>query len=107
MGKTAEPIALAQPREAERNIVEHLHSEFVAGSEATAVVTLDHQANVLLMDSGNYSAYQRGRPYRYIGGWATSSPVRLCPPHHAHWHVVVDLGGRRGQVQAGIQVIGA
>ena len=83
----------------------YLHADFSGGSDFVALVTLDGQANVMLLNDSNYSAYQSGRTFQYYGGWATSSPVRLSPPHHGHWHVVVDLGGSAGAVRASVRVI--
>lgn len=83
----------------------YLHTEFWGGCEAVALITLHGQANVLLLDDINYSAYGAGRSYQYCGGWATHSPVKLSPPHHGHWHVVIDLGGSAGNVRAGVRVI--
>jgi hypothetical protein len=68
-------------------------------------VTLDHQGNVMLLDDAAFSAYRAGLPFTYYGGWAAASPVRLQPPSLGHWHVVVDLGGRSGQVRAGIRIV--
>jgi uncharacterized protein DUF1883 len=82
-----------------------LHTEFTGGSECIALITLDAQANVMLLGDTNFHAYQQGGSFQYCGGWATRSPVRLVPPHHDRWHVVVDLGGRAGRIQAGIRVI--
>lgn len=85
--------------------MDFLHSEFHGGPRDFAVVTLDSQANVLLLDDHNFQAYRRGATYRYIGGLAKQSPVRLSPPHHDHWHVVVDLGGYAGTVRAGVRIL--
>jgi len=82
----------------------YLHSNFQIGPEDTVVVTLSHQARVLLLDSTNYSHYRCGRSFRYRGGWSSRTPVRLTPPCRGNWHVVVDLEGRAGTVRAGIQV---
>lgn len=71
---------------------------------ATAVVTLDKQANVQLMTSSAYQSYKAGRQYRYHGGLAKQSPVRIGIPNNGHWYVVVDLGGYAGSVRAGVQV---
>lgn len=83
-----------------------LHTEFRGGSESVVIVTLDRQANVMLLDDLAFSAYRAGGRFTYHGGWATTSPVQLRPPSSGHWHVVVDLGGRGGQVRAGIRVVG-
>ncbi len=82
-----------------------LHTDFHGGPSDTAVVTLDSQANVMLLDELNFQAYRRGASYRYVGGLAKQSPVRLSPPHRGHWHVVVDLGGNGGSVRAGVRIL--
>jgi len=64
-------------------------------------------ANVQLMDNSNFSNYKNGRQYRYIGGLAKQSPVRLATTHSGHWHVAVDMRGMRGQVNAGVRVLPA
>jgi Domain of unknown function (DUF1883) len=68
-------------------------------------VTLDSQANVRLLDSINFSRYQRGQQHQGIGGRALRSPVRLAVPSSGHWHVVVDPGGYVGTVGASVRVI--
>ena len=68
-------------------------------------VTLDKQANVRVLDGGNYSRYQRGEQHTYYGGLAKESPVRIAPPHAGHWHVVIDLGGYAGTVRASVRVV--
>jgi hypothetical protein len=83
----------------------YLHYEVDAGPDEVIEVTLDKQANVLLLDDPNYRDYQAGRSYRYHGGLATVSPVRLRPPHSGPWHVVVDLGGYPGSVRASVETI--
>lgn len=82
-----------------------LHSESHLDRGDVAVVTLDSQANVMLMDDINFSAYRSGRSYRYCGGLAKRSPVRLAAPHSGHWNVVVDLGGYAGSVRAGVSFL--
>jgi hypothetical protein len=56
-------------------------------------------ANVLLLDSANYSAFRSGRKYRYHGGLAKRSPVTLTVPRSGHWCVVVHMQGLRGTVR--------
>ncbi|WP_315803018.1 DUF1883 domain-containing protein [Bradyrhizobium sp. SZCCHNS3002] len=67
-------------------------------------VSLDHVANVRLMDASNFHSYQRGDQHRYFGGEARRSPVRLRVPQSGHWHVAIDLGGRAGTIRAGVRV---
>jgi len=71
---------------------------------STIVVTLDRQANVQLMDSGNYSNYTRGRQYRYFGGLMKKSPANIPVPRDGHWFVAIDLGGGSGRVRSGVSV---
>lgn len=82
-----------------------LHWDGWRGPEDLIVVTLDHAANVQLLDDIAFAAYRSGRSYHYRGGYFRQSPVHLRPPHHGHWHVVVDLGGHCGTVRAGVRVL--
>ncbi len=83
-----------------------LHNDlgFLSGKE-TVEVTLDHAANVRLMDSNNFSNYRKGGRHKYFGGHVTRSPVRLSIPRAGYWHVAIDLGGYSGRVRAGVRVI--
>ena len=85
--------------------MEFLHTDFWGGANDVVLVSLDGQANVMILDDSNFSAYRHGHSFNYHGGWATQSPVRLSPPRHGHWHVVVDLGGYSGSVRAGVRII--
>ncbi len=84
--------------------MKYLHYEVSTNSDDVIEVTLDSQANVLLLDSWNYSRYREGESFEYRGGWAKQSPVRFSPGS-GNWHVVVDLGGYAGSVGAGVRVI--
>ncbi|WP_437982912.1 DUF1883 domain-containing protein [Sorangium sp. So ce117] len=82
-----------------------LHSEVNTGPGDAIAVTLEgNAANVLVMDSQNFQNYRRGASFRHYGGHSTRPQVIIRPPS-GHWHVVVDLGGRRGHVRAGVQVV--
>jgi hypothetical protein len=83
-----------------------LHWEGCIDPADRVIVTLDHAANVQLLNDLNFGAYRAGRSFRYSGGYYRESPVVLRPPHHGHWHVAVDLGGHAGHVRAGIRVLG-
>jgi hypothetical protein len=82
-----------------------IHTDFQGSEGDVAIVTLDAQANVMLLDESNFSAYQNAGTFNYFGGWATKSPVRLVAPRSGHWHIVIDMGGGAGQVRASIQVV--
>jgi len=86
-------------------VLNYLHYEFNLSTADVVEVTLDKQANVRLMDTNNYNNYRNGKQHRYIGGLVKSSPIRLSPSSSGHWHVVVDLGGYAGTVNASVRVV--
>ncbi|MCK9400656.1 MAG: DUF1883 domain-containing protein [Bacteroidales bacterium] len=83
----------------------YLHYEFSLTSNDVVEVTLDKQANVRLLDSSNFQKYRSGQKYTFYGGGVTKSPVHIRPPHGGHWHVVIDLGGYAGTVNASVNII--
>ena len=84
----------------------YLHYDLDLKANDIIEVMLDNQANVRLLDEMNFSAYQRGGRHTYQGGGlAKQSPVRLVPPHSGHWHLVIDLGGYPGTVQASVRTL--
>jgi hypothetical protein len=83
----------------------HLLTELDLKDGDVLEVSLDGQANVLLLDPANYDSYRNGQSYRYFGGHAVSSPVRLAPPRGGKWYLVVDLGGYAGHVEAGVRLL--
>lgn len=85
--------------------MDFLHQEFDAGPADVIEVTLDHAANVQLLDPPNYEHYRARRPFRYFGGHVTHSPFRLRPPRRGHWHLVIDLGGSAGMVRAATRLL--
>ena len=68
-------------------------------------VTLTRGANVRLLDSSNFSDYTAGRSYRYQGGLAQQSPVRIGIPSSGIWHLIVDMQGLRGSPDASVRVL--
>lgn len=84
-----------------------LHYTVQTGPSDVVQVSLDKQANVLLLDETNFQNFRHGRQYRYRGGLAKQSPVRLRAPHPGRWKVVVNLGGCPGTVRASCQVLRA
>jgi len=83
----------------------YLNQEFEAGPDDVVEITLDGQANVMLLDPINYEHYRKREPFKYYGGLAKYTPMRMVPPHPGKWHVVVDLGGSAGTVRAGMLLL--
>jgi hypothetical protein len=89
-------------------MAEFLHKEVEAGPEDTLEVTLDHPANVLLLDQDNFDLYRTRKPYKYyFGSYIRQGLTRIRPPFKGHWHVVVDLGGGPGTVTAALKTSGS
>ncbi|WP_019554460.1 DUF1883 domain-containing protein [Propionispira raffinosivorans] len=76
----------------------------VAGGNKVRV-TLDIQANVMLMDRMNFSLYNDSLAFKYFGGYYKSSPVTIDVPDTDHWYVIIDLGGAAGPVKTTCSVI--
>ncbi len=83
----------------------YIHQEFNLSSGQAIEVTLDKQANVLLLDATNYSHYRRRQQFRYYGGLVKVSPYRIAAPHAGHWHLVIDRGGLGGTVRAATRLV--
>jgi hypothetical protein len=83
-----------------------IHTDVDVTGPAVAIVTLNHQANVMLLDPMNYEAYCARRLYLYVaGGWIKRSPVRMRIPSPGRWHIVVDLYGTPGHISATVHIV--
>jgi hypothetical protein len=87
------------------SIMNYLHNELQLHSGDIVEVTLDHAANVQLLDSANFDQYKQGKRYSYHGGYYKETPVRLQAPCDGRWYIVVDLGGGPGTVRASLRVL--
>ena len=86
--------------------MDYLHKEFdLADGDVIEVTLAGNAANVLLLDEGNFQNYRQGKPYDYFGGYVRTSPYRIKAPRPGHWHLVIDLGGGAGRVQASSRII--
>ena len=63
-------------------------------------VTLDRAANVLLVSESDFRRYRDGQAYHYYGGLARRSPVVFDVPRAGNWYVVINLGGRTGNIRS-------
>lgn len=84
---------------------EHLHADFHLDEGDIVHVTIDHQANVMLLDDSAYYSYRSGGRFQYHGGHYDVSPINIAAPSTGHWHVVIDLGGRSGTIRHSIKII--
>lgn len=84
---------------------EHLHADFHLDRGDIVRITIDRQANVMLLDDFGYNDYKSGRQFRGVGGNYRTSPINIAAPSTGHWHVVIDLGGGSGTIKHSINVI--
>jgi hypothetical protein len=85
---------------------DYLHQEVQLDADDVVEVTLDHPANVLLLNTTQFAEYRNRKPFRYeAGGYYKTTPARIPAPYPGPWHVVVDLGGGPGQVRAFLRVV--
>jgi hypothetical protein len=68
-------------------------------------VQLSGGANVLLLDSSNYSKFRAGRDHRYYGGLAKQTPVQLQVPRSGHWYLVIHMAGLQGSVRHSMRIL--
>lgn len=87
--------------------MEYLYTQLSLDGGDIAEITLDTQANVLLLDAFNYTQYQRQGSFTYNGGWQNQSPVRLRASHSGIWYVVIDLAGGSGVIRHSVRVVQA
>lgn len=86
--------------------MEYLHKEFdLAQGDVVEVTLAGNAANVLLLDPDNFQNYRQGKSCTYYGGYARTTPFRIEAPQAGRWHLVIDLGGGAGRVQASSRVI--
>lgn len=85
--------------------MDFLHTELDLKADDVIEVTLDHPANVQLLDPHNYERYRNRQTYRYHGGYVTEPTFRIRAPRTGRWHLVVDLGGGAGSVQASVSIL--
>ncbi len=81
-----------------------LHYHFKLREGDAIRVTLDHQANVRLMDDANFKLFKSKAQYQFIGGHARTSPVVLAAPGDGHWNVVIDADGHESELHATVEV---
>ncbi len=76
------------------------------GQRAGTVVEVSLNAvnNVRLMTVGNFQRFKEMLDFKYIGGVAKKSPVRLVVPEDGHWHLIVDTEGHHGQAGSSVKV---
>jgi Domain of unknown function (DUF1883). len=82
------------------------HYDLKAQRAGTVVeVTLNGVNNVRLMTAGNFQRFTERLDFKYIGGVARRSPVRLVIPDSGHWHVIVDMEGHHDLAESSLRIM--
>ncbi|HLP66575.1 MAG TPA: DUF1883 domain-containing protein [Rhizobium sp.] len=68
-------------------------------------VSLNAVNNVRLMTATNFQRFKEALDFKYAGGVAKKSPVRLTIPEAAHWHLIVDMEGHHGLADSSVRMI--
>lgn len=68
-------------------------------------VTLSAVNNVRLMSGINFQRFTEVLDFKYIGGIARKSPVRMTIPETSHWHVIVDMEGHHGLADSSVKMV--
>lgn len=76
------------------------------GQHAGTVVEVSLNAvnNVRLMNAGNFQRFRELLDFKYVGGAARKSPVRLVVPEDGHWHLIVDMEGHGRLAESSVKV---
>jgi Domain of unknown function (DUF1883) len=84
------------------------HFDLKAQRAGTIIeVTLSAVNNVRLMTAVNYQRFTEKLDFKFVGGVAKKSPIRLTIPEGGHWHVVVDCEGHHGLADSAVKMIAA
>jgi hypothetical protein len=73
----------------------------------TVEVSLSAVNNIRLMTAANFQRFTELLDFKYVGGVARKSPVRLTVPESGHWHLVVDMEGHHGLAESSVKMIAA
>ncbi|AYD00802.1 DUF1883 domain-containing protein [Neorhizobium sp. NCHU2750] len=68
-------------------------------------VTLNAVNNVRLMNAVNFQRFTERLDFKYVGGVARKSPVRLVIPDNGHWHIIVDAEGHHGLAESSVKML--
>lgn len=76
-----------------------------AGPNTVIQVKIEGKACVRLLDLLNYYKYRAGKPYISAFFYEDTSLAQLSPPYRGEWHIIVDLGGKQGEIRAVVDVL--
>jgi hypothetical protein len=84
------------------------HYDLKAQRAGTTIeVTLNAVNNVRLMTAVNFQRFTEMLDFKYVGGVAKRSPIRLVIPENGHWYLIVDMEGHHGLAESSVKVLAA
>lgn len=83
----------------------YLHYEVHAGPQHIIKVRIDRPANVRLLDTLHFQKYRLGKSFEGAGGETDPPGREFRVQHRDTWHIVIDLGGKKGTVKAQVDVL--
>lgn len=70
-------------------------------------VTLSAVNNVRLMSAGNFQRFREKLDFKFVGGVAKKSPIKLTIPENGHWYLVVDMEGHHDLATTSVKMVAA
>ena len=70
-------------------------------------VSLSAINNVRLMTGANFQRFTELLDFKYLGGGAKKSPVRITIPETLHWHLIIDAEGQNGLAESSVKMLPA
>lgn len=71
----------------------------------TIEISLNAVNNVRLMTAVNFQRFTELLDFKYTGGVAKKSPVRMTIPESGHWHLIVDMEGHAGLAESSVKLV--
>jgi hypothetical protein len=82
----------------------YIHYQVQAGPDQLIQVNLDAKAYVRVLDEYEFSKYQKGKTQGTHSILVENGIFQYRPHRTGLWHVIVDLDGLEGQVNASVDV---
>ncbi|MGQ8630751.1 MULTISPECIES: DUF1883 domain-containing protein [Agrobacterium] len=70
-------------------------------------VSLSAINNVRLMTGANFQRFTELLDFKYLGGVAKKSPIRLAIPETLHWHLIIDAEGHGALAESSVKMLPA
>jgi hypothetical protein len=82
------------------------HYDLKPQRAGTAIeITLNGVNNVRLMNAVNYQRFTERLDFKFVGGVARKSPIRLVIPENGHWHLIVDMEGHHALAESSVKMV--